>query len=108
MRSRTTDSDHDLPIVPNLYRNVIPAKPDHVWVADFAYIRITTGFCFLAAILDACRRKAVGYAISRRIDTQLALAALNAAVQVGSRRQTLERSRRRPQAGMARGVLAEH
>ena len=26
---RTTDSDHDLPIFPNLYRNVIPAKPDH-------------------------------------------------------------------------------
>ena len=79
-----------------------------MWVADFAYIRITTGFCFLAAILDACRRKAVGYAISRRIDTQLALAALNAAVQLGSRRQTPERSRRRPQAGMALGVLAEH
>ena len=25
---RTTDSDHDLPIFPNLYRNVIPSKPD--------------------------------------------------------------------------------
>jgi putative transposase len=78
---RTTDSDHDLPIFPNLYRNVIPARPDLVWVADFTYIRIATGFCFLAAILDACSRKVVGYAISRRIDTQLALAALNAAVQ---------------------------
>lgn len=78
---RTTDSDHDLPIFPNLYRNVIPAKPDLVWVADFTYIRIATGFCFLAAILDACSSKVVGYAISRRIDTQLALAALNAAVQ---------------------------
>jgi putative transposase len=78
---RTTDSDHDLPIFPNLYRNVIPAKPDLVWVADFTYIRIATGFCFLAAVLDACSRKVVGYAISRRIDTQLALAALNAAVQ---------------------------
>ncbi len=78
---RTTDSDHDLPIFPNLYRNVIPAKPDVVWVADITYIRIAAGFCFLAAILDACSRKVVGYAISRRIDTQLALAALNAAVQ---------------------------
>jgi transposase InsO family protein len=77
---RTTDSDHDLPIFPNLYRNVIPARPDLVWVADFTYIRIATGFCFLAAILDACSRKVVGYAISRRIDTQLALAALHAAV----------------------------
>jgi putative transposase len=40
------------------------------------YIRITSGFCYLAAILDACSRKVVGYAISRTIDTNLALAAL--------------------------------
>jgi putative transposase len=79
---RTTDSNHDLPVFPNLYRNVIPAKPDMVWVADITYIRIASGFCFLAAILDACSRKVVGYAISRRIDTQLALAALNAAVRI--------------------------
>lgn len=32
---RTTDSDHDSPIFPNLYRNVIPSRPDLVWVADF-------------------------------------------------------------------------
>jgi len=25
---RTTDSDHDLPVFPNLYRNVIPTTPD--------------------------------------------------------------------------------
>lgn len=51
-----------------------------MWVADFTYIRIETGFCYLAAILDACSRKVVGYAISRRIDTPLALAALRSAV----------------------------
>jgi len=77
---RTTDSNHDSPIFPNLYRNVIPSRPDVVWVADFTYIRIETGFCYLAAILDACSRKVVGYAISRRIDTPLALAALQSAV----------------------------
>lgn len=79
---RTTDSDHDLPVFPNLYRNVIPAKPNVVWVADITYIRIAAGFCYLAAILDACSRKVVGYAISRQIDTQLTLAALKAAVEV--------------------------
>jgi len=78
---RTTDSDHDSPIFPNLYRNVIPSRPDLVWVADFTYIRIAAGFCYLAAILDACSRKVVGYAISRRIDTPLALAALRAALE---------------------------
>ena len=34
---RTNDSNHDSPIYPNLYRNVIPARPDMVWVADFTY-----------------------------------------------------------------------
>jgi len=77
---RTTDSNHNLPVFPNLYGNIIPAKPDIVWVADITYIRIEVGFCYLAAILDACSRKVVGYAISRRIDSQLALAALEAAV----------------------------
>jgi putative transposase len=77
---RTTDSNHHLPVFPNLYENIIPAKPDVVWVADITYIRIEVGFCYLAAILDACSRKVVGYAISRRIDSQLALAALEAAV----------------------------
>ena len=76
----TTDSDHDLPIFPNLYCNVIPARLDLVWVADITYIRITSGFCYLAAILDACSRRVVGYAISKNINTQLTLAALKAAI----------------------------
>jgi putative transposase len=73
---RTTDSQHDSPIFPNLYRNTVPDRPDRVWVADFTYIRVSTGFCFLAAILDACSRMVVGYALSQR----LALAALRVAV----------------------------
>jgi putative transposase len=78
---RTTDSDHDMPIFPNLYRNIIPSRPNSVWVADITYIRIEAGFCYLAAVLDACSRKVVGYAISKQIDTPLALAALKAAVE---------------------------
>lgn len=81
---RTTDSDHDQPIFPNLYCNAIPHSTDRVWVADITYIRLETGFCYLAVILDACSRKVVGYAISRQIDTQLTLAALKAAVQARS------------------------
>jgi putative transposase len=77
---RTTDSSHDSPIYPNLYRNMIPDRPDMVWVADFAYIRIATCFCYLAVILDSCSRKVVGYALSRRLDTPLALAALHSAL----------------------------
>lgn len=67
-------------VFPNLYRNTIPNALDKVWVADFTYIRLEESFAYLAAFLDACSRKVVGYAISRSIDTQLALAALGAAM----------------------------
>lgn len=77
---RTTDSRHDQPIYPNLYQNRIPDRPDQVWVADFTYFRVAQGFCYLAIILDACSRKVVRYALSQRLDTSLALAALHSAV----------------------------
>ncbi|MDR6819901.1 transposase InsO family protein [Neorhizobium sp. 2083] len=98
---RTTDSNHASPIYPNLYRNVIPARPDMDWVADFTYIRIAVGFCYLAVILDACSRnffdepgqslddvregfipgKVVGYGLSKRLDTPLPRAALHSAIE---------------------------
>lgn len=77
---RTTDSRHAHPIFANLYRNTIPDRTDSVWVADFTYIRVANGFCYLAVILDACSRKVIGYALSQRLDTPLALAALHAAL----------------------------
>ena len=77
----TTDSDHDGPIFPNLTKDVLPAGPNELWVADITYIAIATGFVYLAAILDAWSRRVVGYAISRRIDARLALAALRAAIE---------------------------
>ncbi len=43
-------------------------------------LAITTGFVYLAAILDAWSRKVVGYAISRSIDARLAVAALKTAI----------------------------
>ena len=77
----TTDSDHDGPIFPNLAKDVLPTGPNQLWVADITYIAIATGFVYLAAILDAWSRRVVGYAIGRRIDARLALAALRAAIE---------------------------
>ena len=82
----TTDSDHDGPIFPNLAKDVVPTGPNQLWVADITYIAIATGFVYLAAILDAWSRRVVGYAIGRRVDARLALAALRAAIaRAGSR-----------------------
>lgn len=77
----TTDSSYDSLIYPNFYRNLIPDRPDTVLIADFTYIRIAAGFCYLAVILSACSRKVAVYALSGRLDTPLALAALNPAIE---------------------------
>ena len=73
--------DDPQPAFANLYRNVVPAGPDVVWVADVTYIRLRGGFAYLAVILDACSRRVVGYAISKCFDAQLTLAALKASVE---------------------------
>jgi putative transposase len=76
----TTDGDHEGPIFPDIARDVVPTGPDQLWVADLTYIRILSGFVYLAVILDAWSRRVVGWALSRRIDADLALAALEAAI----------------------------
>jgi putative transposase len=76
----TTDSDHGYKIYPNLLAGLAVTAPNQAWVADITYIRIVKGFVFLAALLDRYSRKVIGWAISRRIDTELCLAALKSAL----------------------------
>ena len=53
---------------------------NEVWLSDITYIRIRTGFVYLAAILDAYSRRVIGYAVSTRLDTGLTLEALHMAI----------------------------
>jgi len=75
----TTDSQHRYQVYPNLIKGMTIEAPDMVWVADLTYIRLPSTFVYLAAILDAYSRKCVGWKLSKRIDTQLTLGALEAA-----------------------------
>jgi putative transposase len=84
----TTDSDHALPVFPNLAKEIRPDGPNQLWVADLTYVAILAGFVYVAVILDAWSRKVVGYAIGRSIDARLTVAALNTAI-----------AQRRPQNG---------
>jgi putative transposase len=77
----TTDSDHDQPIFPDRTRGLPPfSGPNRLWVADLTYVAIASGFVYIALIMDAWSRRIVGYAIGRRIDARLTLAALEAAI----------------------------
>jgi putative transposase len=77
---KTTDSNHSQRIYPNFTENLIVTTPKQVWAANITYIGIRNGFVYLAVILDLFARKAIGYSISRNIDTVLCLAALNMAL----------------------------
>jgi putative transposase len=76
----TTDSDHDQPIFPDRTKDMIVDGPDQLWVADITYVAVAAGFVYVAVIMDAWSRRIGGYAMSRRIDARLTLAALEAAI----------------------------
>jgi transposase InsO family protein len=77
---RTTDSRHHLRVYPNLARALVLSNINQLWVADITYIRLLREFIYLAVLLDAFSRRCIGWAISRHIDTQLTLAALQMAL----------------------------
>lgn len=77
---RTTQSDHGLPVYPNLLKEAVITGLNQAWVADITYIRLLAEFVFLAVILDSYSRKVVGWNLSRRLDTSLTLTALQRAL----------------------------
>jgi putative transposase len=76
----TTDSNHGHKVYPNLLAELTLTGTNQAWVADITYIRILRGFVYLAALLDRYSRKVIGWAISKRIDAELCLAALKSAL----------------------------
>ena len=81
-RARTTNSRHGYPIAPNrLARTFEAAAPNQVWLADLTYIPTGEGWLYLAAILDLHTRKIVGWSMRQTLHTEIALDALNMAVE---------------------------
>ena len=76
----TTDSNHDRPVYPNLAGSMVLTDIDQLWVADITYIRLRDEFVFLAVILDAYSRRAIGWALDRTLEDELTLTALRMAL----------------------------
>jgi putative transposase len=85
----TTDSRHNLPVYPNLAREMNLTAINQLWVADITYIRLRTEFVYLSVVLDAFSRKVIGWALGCTLEAGLAIAALQMALQ-----------ERRPTAGL--------
>jgi transposase InsO family protein len=76
----TTDSRHDLPVYPNLARQITPGAVNQLWVADITYIRLRTEFVYLSVVLDAFSRRVIGWALGQTLEAELALSALRMAL----------------------------
>ena len=79
---RTTDSNHRLPVAPNvLERDFSPGQPNSTWATDITYVWTGEGWLYLAVVLDLFSRMVVGWAMSEHIDTKLVLGALEMALE---------------------------
>jgi putative transposase len=77
---RTTDSEHSLPVSPNLVPRLHLTGLNQVWIADITYVRLRAEFISLAVVLDAFSRRCIGWSLRRQVATRLSLAALRMAV----------------------------
>ena len=76
----TTDSNHGRKVYPNLARDLVLTGVDQLWRADITYIRLREEFVFLAVVLDAFSRRAIGWALDRNMEDELTLTALRMAL----------------------------
>lgn len=77
----TTDSNHHLPVYPNLLGQDFSAEgPNEKWVADITYISTEEGWLYLAGIVDVFHGEVVGYEFSTSLKKGIVINALNKAV----------------------------
>lgn len=111
-RVRTTQSDHGLPVAPNvLGQDFAAQRPNEKWVSDLTYIPTGEGWLYLAAVLDLFSRKIIGWAMGEQMTSELVLQALHMALKQRKRHaQVLHHSDQGSQYASAgyRQLLATH
>lgn len=86
-RVRTTDSGHGLPLYPNLVKELIPMRPNQLWVSDITYMVIRQkarpeecGFCYLSLVTDYYTKEIIGWCVGETLEAKFAVKALRMAL----------------------------
>jgi len=64
----------------NLVKNITAKFPNHIWAADFTYIKYRGSFIYLATVIDLFTREIVGFNVSRFRNKYLVIGALRYAL----------------------------
>jgi putative transposase len=76
----TANSYHRFKKYPNLIRNLIPTKPNQLWVSDITYWKIATGFVYISFITDAYSRKIIVSHVAQTMEAVEKMEALKMAI----------------------------
>jgi transposase InsO family protein len=66
--------------IPNSSLDVVPTRPDQVWVGDITYLKGGGRWQYCAVVMDKYSRRIIGWSISKYKDMRLTMSALNHAV----------------------------
>jgi len=80
-RAKTTQrSERARPAADLVERDFSADAPDQLWVADITYVPTSSGFLYLAVVLDAWSRRIVGWSMATSLHTKIVLDALEMAI----------------------------
>jgi transposase InsO family protein len=96
---KTSDGRADKPSPNLLSGQPLPAVPDRAWAGDITFIPTSTGWLYLAVVIDLCSRRIVGWSLADHLRSDLVLAALHQALHSRPARDTIFHSDRGSQYG---------
>ena len=76
----TTDSRKTVPAPNRLEQQFTAARPNEYWVSDITFIPTREGWLYLAVIIDLYSRAVIGWAMQKRMKTELVTDALKMAL----------------------------
>lgn len=86
---KTTQSHHWLKKYPNLIKNLIPSRPNELYVSDITYWKIENRVLYIHLITDAYSRKIVGHCLSKTLQAKHSVQALQKVLSAYERAENL-------------------
>lgn len=77
---RTTDSSGWMRQYPNLVKDVVPHRPEQIWVADITYLETLEGAAYLHLVTDAYSKRIMGYEVCSNLQASSTRKALQMAI----------------------------
>ena len=72
--------DAFIELLRKLIVDIVPSRPNEIWVSDITYVETDEGVCYLSLITDAYSHKIVGWSVGPTLETVYPLNALRMAL----------------------------